>query len=131
MKDYRELKVWHHAHAITLASYKATKDFPRNELFGLTSQIRRCAASIAANVAEGCGRSGNAELNRFLQISSGSASELDYHFLLARDLGYLRPQDYRDLTTQLLHLRRMLSALITKIAEDVAAPKAKAAAAKG
>jgi hypothetical protein len=70
MKDYRELKVWHHAHAITLASYKATKNFPREELFGITSQIRRCAASIVANIAEGRGRTGNAELNRFLLISS-------------------------------------------------------------
>lgn len=127
MKDYRELKVWHHAHAITLASYKATKGFPREELFGLTSQIRRCAASIAANIAEGCGRTGNAELNRFLQISSGSASELDYHFLLAKDLGYLKPEDHHERTNQLLHLRRMLSALIVKVSEDVAAPKAKAA----
>jgi len=130
MKDYRELRVWHHAHAITLASYKATKRFPREELFGLTSQIRRCAASIAANIAEGCGRTGGAELNRFLQISSGSASELDYHFLLARDLGYLKPDEYRQLATELLHLRRMLTALIVKISEEIAKPKAKAAAGK-
>ena len=131
MKDYRELKVWHHAHAITLASYKATKRFPREELFGLTCQIRRCAASIAANIAEGCGRTGNAELNRFLQISSGSASELDYHFLLAKDLGYLNSEDHRQLTDQLVHLRRMLSALIVKVSEDAAAPKAKAARTNG
>jgi four helix bundle protein len=131
MKDYRELRVWHHAHALTLTSYRATKKFPREELFGLTSQIRRCAASVAANIAEGCGRTGNAELNRFLQISSGSASELDYHFLLAKDLGYLKPEDYEELATELSHLRRMLSALIVKISEDVAGTKTKAAAAKG
>ena len=131
MKDYRELKVWHHAHAVMLASYRATKSFPREELFGLTSQIRRCAASIAANIAEGCGRTGNAELNRFLQISSGSASELDYHFLLAKDLGYLKLETHRDLTGQLVQLRRMLSALIVKISEDVATSKGTAARTNG
>ena len=130
MKDYKELKVWHKAHAVALASYRLTKKFPREELYGITSQIRRCAASVAANIAEGCGRTGNAELN-LLQISSGSASELDYHFLLARDLGILPPEEHKQIAAEVLHLRRMLTALITKISADVAVPKTKAAGAKG
>jgi four helix bundle protein len=84
MKDFRNLKVWEKAHGLTLAVYKASGRFPRQELFGLTSQMRRCSASIGANIAEGCGKLGNNEFHRYLQIASGSASELDYHFLLAR-----------------------------------------------
>ena len=79
MKDFRNLKVWERAHYLTLAVYKTTSRFPREEVYGLTSQIRRCSASIAANLAEGCGKRGNNEFQRYLQIASGSASELDYH----------------------------------------------------
>ena len=118
IKDFRKLKVWNIAHQVTLAVYKATAKFPREELYGLTSQIRRCSASVAANIAEGCGRRGNAEFNRFLQISSGSASELDYHLLLARDLGSLTVLEHRNLVQPLSELRRMLSALILKIDAD-------------
>ena len=89
MKDFRNLKVWEKAHLLTLAVYKASAGFPRQELFGLTSQMRHCSSSIGANIAEGCGKRGNNEFQRFLQISSGSASELDYHFLLARDLEFI------------------------------------------
>ncbi len=87
MKNFRDLQVWQKAHSLTLNSYKATAQFPREELYGLVSQIRFCSASIAANIAEGCGRRGNGEFHRFLQIATGSASELEYHFLLSRDLG--------------------------------------------
>lgn len=87
VKDFRELKVWGKAHEMALRSYRLTESFPKHELFGMTNQIRRCEASIPANIAEGCGRLGNAELHRFLQIACGSASELEYHLLLARDLG--------------------------------------------
>jgi len=83
MKDFRELKVWEKAHQLTLEVYKATTIFPKDELYGLTSQIRRACASIPANIAEGCGRRGDAEFARFLGIAMGSASELDYHLLLA------------------------------------------------
>ncbi len=115
MKDYRSLKIWQAAHQLTLAIYKTTVDFPREEMYGLTSQMRRCSASIGANIAEGCGRRGNREFLRFLQIASGSASELDYHLLLARDLGFLRDQNYRPIFSTLLDLRRMMSGLIRKI----------------
>src|SRR5437868_15524000 len=113
MKDFRHLNVvWRKAHLLTLAAYRLTAKFPRQELFGLTSQIRRCSASIPANIAEGCGRAGNGEFQRFLQIAAGSASELDYHFLLSRDLGFLDEIEYASLATALLEVRRMLPALI-------------------
>src|SRR5215470_4966561 len=108
MKDFRELKVWEKGHKLTLASYRITGCFPKHELFGLTSQIRRCSSSIPANIAEGCGRVGNAELHRFLQIACGSASELEYHFLLAKDLGYLPVADYDSMHKEVLDVKRML-----------------------
>jgi four helix bundle protein len=82
VKDFRELKVWEKAHEFALRAYRLTETFPKHELFGMTSQIRRCGSSIPANIAEGCGRLGNSELHRFLQIACGSASELEYHLCL-------------------------------------------------
>src|SRR5580704_9953656 len=115
MKNFRDLQVWSKAHELTLRVYRETARFPREELFGLTSQIRRCSASVAANIAEGCGRRGNAELHRFLQVASGSASELDYHLLLARDLCFLGNDQYGSIAKQLGELRRMLTALILRV----------------
>ena len=115
MRDFRELKVWEKAHGLTLAVYQATTAFPQDEQFGLTSQIRRCCASIPANIAEGCGRSGSSELARFLQIAMGSAAELDYHLLLARDLNYLQDSDYQTLSHQVAEVMRMLTAFIQKV----------------
>ena len=115
MKDFRGLQVWHKAHQLSLEAYRATATFPRDELFGLTRQIRRSATSIAANIAEGCGRGGNAELARFLQISMGSATEFEYHLLLARDLEFLSSSDYERLNVQVTEVKRMLASLIQKI----------------
>jgi four helix bundle protein len=118
LKDFRELKVWEKAHRLTLLAYKLTDAFPRHELFGLASQIRRCSSSIPANIAEGCGRLGNSELHRFLQIACGSINELEYHFLLARDLGFLPESDYCVAQKQLLDLKRMLVALTRKVGSE-------------
>jgi len=118
VKDFRELKVWEKAHEIALRSYRLTERFPKHELFGIVSQIRRCGASIPANIAEGCGRLGNSELHRFLQIACGSASELEYHFLLARDLGYIPDADYLSAHKQLLEMKRMLVALTSKVGSE-------------
>ena len=114
MKDFRGLKVWEKAHTLTLDIYRATKNFPREELYGLTSQMRRACVSIGANIAEGCGKRGN-EFQRDLVIASGSASELDYHLLLAHDLLFLSDTDYRRLGEALLTLRKMLTCLLQKI----------------
>jgi four helix bundle protein len=115
LQDFRKLKVWDKAHALALAIYDSTSSFPSREQFGLTSQIRRAAGSIPANIAEGCGRTGDRELSRFAQIAMGSASELEYHLLLARDLTFLAPTAYDLLIQQLLEVKRMLAALIVKL----------------
>jgi four helix bundle protein len=101
VKDFKGLKAWGKAHELTLKVYSATKSFPREETFGLISQLRRACASIPANIAEGCGRSGDVELARFLVIASGSASEVEYHLLLAHDLGYMKDAEYRNSTKTL------------------------------
>ena len=118
MRDFRELKVWEKAHNLTLAVYRATKPFPSEERFGLTSQMRRSGAPIPANIAEGCGRSGDAELARFMQISMGSASELEYHVLLARDLGFLDADDFKQLADDVTEVKKMLAAFIGRLRAD-------------
>jgi four helix bundle protein len=109
MQDFHELKVWQKAHALTIAVYNETRSLPKDELYGLTSQLRRASSSIPANIAEGCGRSGDIEFARFLQISMGSASELEYHLLLARELGFLNDVTHARLNNQVTEIKRMLT----------------------
>ena len=115
MKDFRDLKVWNGAHAVTLAIYECTRDFPREETYGITSQLRRCSASVAANIAEGCGRPGNSEFGRYLGMAMGSASELEYFLLLARDLHYLSQEKYQFIVGDVVEVRRMLNGLLSKV----------------
>ena len=115
MKNFRDLQVWRKAHSLVLASYERTREFPRQEMYGMTSQIRRCAASIPANIAEGCGKRGNGEFQRYLNIAAGSASELEYHFLLARDLDLLDEIDYQHLNSNVVEVKRMLASLMGKV----------------
>lgn len=119
MKNFRDLKVWQKSHQLALTVYRATLGFPKEEVYGLTSQMRRSSVSIAANIAEGCGRGGDVELKRYLQISMGSASELEYFFLLARDLKLLEDEDHELLTAAVTEIKRMLASLILKIRADV------------
>ena len=112
MGDYRKLKVWERSHRLTLDVYRVTASFPREELYGLTSQLRRAASSIPANIAEGCGRDGDAELARFLEIARGSASELDYHLLLASDLGLLTSSDHQHLAHEAQGVSKMLTTFL-------------------
>jgi four helix bundle protein len=118
VKGFRDLKVWEKAHQLTLQVYKVSTIFPKEEMYGLTSQVRRAAASIPANIAEGCGRSSDAELGRFLQIAMGSASELEYHLLLTRDLSLLVEQDYGQLAVEVSEVKRMLASFIQKLNAD-------------
>ncbi len=118
VKDFHELKVWQKAHQLTLAVYQITATFPREELYGLTSQLRRCSASIPSNLAEGCGRNGDAEFARFCSIAMGSASELEYHLLLAKDLKFIKPKDHAELSQRATELKRMLTALLQKLNAD-------------
>ncbi len=115
MKDYRQLEIWQRSHRLTLEIYRVTKSFPKDELFGVTSQMRRAATSIPANIAEGCGRDSEAELKRFLDIAHGSASELDYFILLSHELGYLSAELHAPLAQELSQLKRMIGAFSRKL----------------
>ena len=115
MQNFRNLKVWERAHVLTLDVYQSSKAFPREEIYGLTSQMRRASASIGANIAEGSCRKGDVDFARFLQIAAGSASELEYHLLLARDLNLLQGQDYERLSGQAMEVKRMLASLMKKL----------------
>ena len=118
MKDFKRLKVWQKAHSLTLRAYKVTREFPKEELYGLTSQIRRASSSIPANIAEGCGRSGDADFARFLQISMGSASELEYHFLLSHDLDFIETDSFNILVDDISEIKQMLASFIKKLRAD-------------
>ena len=115
MKDFRTLSVWSKSHELTLIVYKLTASFPKEELFALTNQIRRSCSSIPTNIAEGCGRESDADFCRFLQIAFGSANELDYQFILARDLKYFSEDVYTELYEKIFEVKRMLAALIRKV----------------
>ncbi len=115
MRNFRDIQVWHKAHDLTLKVYKVTKSFPREETYGLTSQMRRASYSIPTNIAEGCGRDSNIELGRFFTIAMGSASELEYTLLLSRDLGYVKGKDYEDLNAAVTEIKRMLATYLKKI----------------
>ena len=121
MEDFKNLKVWVKAHQLTLAIYESTRKFPRDEIYGLTSQIRRASASIGANIAEGCGRRSDPEMRRFVQIARGSANELEYHLLLARDLQFLTVDEFKDLEAKALEIQRMLAALSQRLGAPVLA----------
>lgn len=112
MQDFRNLDVWKRSHELTLAVYRATKPFPDDERFGLTSQLRRATASIPANLAEGCGRGSDPDFGRFVQNAMGSASEVEYEFLLARDLQYLNPNSYDEFNAEITGIKRMLASLL-------------------
>ncbi len=118
MKDFRCLRVWQKGHQTVLAVYGATLLFPREETYGLVSQLRRAASSVPANIAEGCGCNGDREFARFLEIALRSASETEYHLLLARDLAYLDATTYDTLNAQVTELKRMLAGLIRKLNAD-------------
>ena len=124
MKDFRELRVWERAHRLVLDVYQATAAFPEDERYGLTGQIRRSAASIPSNIAEGCGRGSDADFARFVQVALGSASELDYQLLLARDLSYLARPAYVVLNGDLTRLRKMLNVFQQRLRGKKSAPTA-------
>ena len=127
MRNYRDLQVWTKAHLLTLDLYKISRTFPRAEIYGLTVQLRRAAASIGANLAEGCGRRTSGELARFVRIAMGSASELDYHLLLCRDLEFMKDEDFKRVAKNLIEVRKMLTSFLSSIEEQIEL-KAQAAA---
>ena len=115
MKDFHELIVWDRAHKLALEIYACTRDFPKDEQYGLTSQMRRAASSIPTNIAEGSGRGSQADFARFLVIAIGSASELEYELILSRDLNLIPDPEFRRLTNEVVSVRKMLITLARKI----------------
>jgi len=118
MQNFRNLKVWQKAHRLTLAVYECTRCFPREEMCGLTSQMRGCSCSVASNIAESCGRGGDADMSRFLQMAMGSASELEYQLLLSHDLGLVNESAHKVLVSQATEVKRMLASLLHKLRAD-------------
>ena len=115
MQNYKDLKVWEKAHSFTLNVYEETRSFPKEELYSLTNQLRRCAASVPANIAEGCGKKTNLEFAHFLNIALGSANESEYMILLAKDLKYITLERYEILNQMINEVKGMLISLITKV----------------
>ena len=118
MKNFRNLNVWQKAHSLTLEVYRATVKFPKEEMYALTSQMRRAASSVPANITEGCGRGSDSDFARFLQIAMGSASELEYHLLLASDLKMLEKAKYAKLDADVTEIKKMLASLLRKLKAD-------------
>lgn len=115
MKNFKDLLIWQRSHQLTLNIYKTSASFPSEEKFGLISQIRRSSASIPTNIAEGSGRQSYTEFHRFLTIAMGSASELEYQLVLAKDLSYLSESSFNLLNDELLEIKKMLNAYIQKV----------------
>ncbi len=124
MKDFRDLKVWRRSHNLTLRIYKVTSSFPREERYGLISQIRRSSSSIPTNIAEGCGRSRDTELARFVEIAIGSASELEYQILLGSDLALISRAESESLMTEAVEIKRMLISFFKKLKTSIKKLKA-------
>ncbi|MDH3606885.1 MAG: four helix bundle protein [Acidimicrobiia bacterium] len=114
MRDFTDLRVWQRARCLSSHCHDITKSFPASERYGLTSQIRRCAVSVAANIAEGCGRETPADLRRFLHISAGSLSELESHLLICSDLGLISQEELRSSRAEIRTVRRMVHGFATK-----------------
>ncbi|HEX8348491.1 MAG TPA: four helix bundle protein [Hymenobacter sp.] len=115
MFDFRKLRIWQESYELTLAVYRLTRSFPKDELFGLTSQLRRSAASVPHNIAEGCGRQSAPDSVRFLTIAMGSASELESQILLAQGLDYVPTATVELILSDVVRLRKMLTAYYQKV----------------
>ncbi len=120
LRDFKKLDIWLEAHQLALKVYKETRSFPKEEIYGVTSQLRRAVVSIPNNIAEGCGRKSKKELYNFLNISMGSSSEVEYLLLLAHDLNYLQ-NEYFELNQLLVKLRKMLNTFMQQIQQDIVA----------
>jgi four helix bundle protein len=118
VRNFRDIKAWQKSHELVLLAYRCTVGFPNSERYGLTSQIRRAAVSVPANIAEGCGRNSDADIARFLHIAMGSASELEYLFVVSRDLGFVAADTHTDLQGSVVEVKRMLTGFIQKLKAD-------------
>ena len=115
MRDFHKLIIWQRSHQLTLAIYRISKSFPKEEIFGLTSQMRRAVSSIPTNIAEGCGRASNKDFAHFLQIAIGSATEVEYQLLLAHDINYINDDDYQELTDETVFVSKMIIKYLSEL----------------
>lgn len=116
MQDFHNLVIWQKAHNLTIDIYRITgSQFPQEEIYGQTSQLRRAVASIPTNIAEGCGRRTNAEFANFLNIAAGSASEVEYEILLAKDCGYISDDQYRKWAVDVKEIRSMIYSYMERL----------------
>ena len=119
MRDYKKYDNWKLSQLLTLEVYRITESFPKEEIFWLTSQIRRASSSIGINIVEGCGRGSDEDFKRFLRNASGSAFEVEYILLLSKDLNYISEEKFIELTPKAEELKMKISKLILKIEEDI------------
>ena len=115
MRDFRQLEIWQRSHTLTLKIYSVTQAFPKEEVYDLTSQMRRSASSVPTNIAEGCGRESLVEFKRFLTIAAGSSSELQYQCILSKDLDYLNETIFKELFDEISQIRRMIFGYAEKL----------------
>jgi four helix bundle protein len=119
MRNFQKLEVWKKSHRFTLAIYRLTANFPSGERYGLTSQLQRASASIGANLAEGCGRETGADYKRFVQMAAGSACEVEFHLILAKDLSLIDKQTYEALNNDINEIKRMLCGLTHYLENEI------------
>jgi four helix bundle protein len=118
MRDFQQLEFWQRSHKLTLQVYHLTKSFPKEEIYTLVSQMRRSASSVPTNIAEGCGRHSSTELKRFLVIAAGSTSELQYQFILCKDLGYITETIFKELSNEISQIRKMIFSYCERLKAD-------------
>lgn len=118
MRDFRKLSVWEKSHKLVLTIYKSTSSFPKEELYGLVTQMRRSASSIPTNIAEGCGRNTQPQFANFLNVAFGSTSELEYQVILAKDLAFINDETFNTLSKNVTEIKRMLWSLLQKVNTD-------------
>ena len=111
MKSFRDLKVWEKSHKVALLVYELTTSFPKEEVYGLVTQMRRSASSIPTNIAEGCGRGSDSQFAYFLNIALGSASELEYQIILSKDLRFIKNENCQGILDDLIEVKKMLTKL--------------------
>jgi four helix bundle protein len=115
MRDFKKYDIWKLSHVFTLKIYDVTKTYPKDEIYGLISQIRRASSSIPTNISEGCGRDSDAEFNRFLTIALGSASEAEYLTILSKDLNYIDENLFIILNEEINTIKRKIYSLKQKL----------------
>ena len=118
-RNYRNIKAWQHADNLALSVYSKTKSFPREELYGITSQLRRASVSVPANIAEGANREHDKEYLNFLYVARGSIAEAEYLLHLSRRLGYLNDEEYKQLEDLRKEAAKTLYGLITAVKKDI------------